>query len=80
MTYKDADYKRDVHTNIAMRFARLYMDTGCEYYKELFYKHDGLASRYEWAGNMIIRRSCYSHEEMQELRHKLPSFYRVRPQ
>lgn len=80
MTYKEADFKCDVHTNIAMRFARLYMETNCEYYKKLFYKHDDLVNRFEWARNMIIRRSCYSREEMQELRQKLPSFYRVRPQ
>lgn len=80
MTYKDADFKRDVHTNIAMRFAKLYMETGDEYYKELFYKHDDLVNRYMWAGNMIIRRSCYSNDELKELRQKLPSFYRVRPQ
>lgn len=80
MTCENADFKRDVHTEIAMRFARWYMDTGCECYKELFYKHDDLARRYEWAMNMIVRRSCYSHEEMQELRQQLPNFYRVRPQ
>lgn len=80
MTYENADYKRDVHINIAMRLARWYMDTGNEYDKQLFYKHDDLARRYEWAMNMIAQRSCYSHKEMQELRRQLPSFYRVRPQ
>ena len=80
MTYKDADVKRDVYSNIAIRFARLYMNTGYDYHKDLFHKYDDLASRYKWAGNMVICRSCYSREELQELRKKLPSFYRVRPQ
>lgn len=80
MTYEKADFKRTAHTYKAMEFARRYMDTGYAHYRKLFYKYEDLAKRYEWATNMIAYRSCYSHEEMQELRQRLPSFYRVRPQ
>lgn len=80
MTYENADFKCAAHTYIAMRFARWYMDTGYEHYKELFYKYEDLVKRYEWAMNMITCRSCCSHEEMQEMRRQIPSFYRVRPQ
>lgn len=80
MTYENVDSKCATCAYRAMEFARRYMDTGYEHYKKLFYKYEDLAKRYKWAMDMIIYRSCYSREEMQELRQRLPSFYRVRPQ
>lgn len=79
MTIEAAKRMRDVHNELAVQAARRFIDSGWNYEKDIFTRHEQLAKRYDWARSILTFRQFYTAEEMQKLKRIFPKL-RVRPQ